>query len=242
MKSIYQTIIVKVSGESLADERDQTILDRSKLSSIASSIKEAHMMGAKIGLVVGAGNIWRGKLANKVGIEQATGDYMGMLGTIINALALQSALEEIGLSTRVMSSINVPSVSEPYIRRKALSHLEKGRIVIFAGGTGNPFFTTDTTASLRALEMKADAIIMGKNGVEGIYDSDPRLNDDAKFLAKLTYREVIERNLGIMDMTAVTMLEGKGIIIRVFNMDNFSSLTDVLSGQEVGSIIEDEEM
>lgn len=242
MKSIYQTIIVKVSGESLADEHDQTILDRSKLSSIASSIKEAHMMGAKIGLVVGAGNIWRGKLANKVGIEQATGDYMGMLGTIINALALQSALEEIGLSTRVMSSINVPSVSEPYIRRKALSHLEKGRIVIFAGGTGNPFFTTDTTASLRALEMKADAIIMGKNGVEGIYDSDPRLNDDAKFLAKLTYREVIERNLGIMDMTAVTMLEGKGIIIRVFNMDNFSSLTDVLSGQEVGSIIEDEEM
>ena len=242
MKSIYQTIIVKVSGESLADERDQTILDRSKLSSIASSIKEAHMMGAKIGLVVGAGNIWRGKLANKVGIEQATGDYMGMLGTIINALALQSALEEIGLSTRVMSSINVPSVSEPYIRRKALSHLEKGRIVIFAGGTGNPFFTTDTTASLRALEMKADAIIMGKNGVEGISDSDPRLNDDAKFLAKLTYREVIERNLGIMDMTAVTMLEGKGIIIRVFNMDNFSSLTDVLSGQEVGSIIEDEEM
>ncbi len=242
MKSIYQTIIVKVSGESLADEHDQTILDRSKLSSIASSIKEAHMMGAKIGLVVGAGNIWRGKLANKVGIEQATGDYMGMLGTIINALALQSALEEIGLSTRVMSSINVPSVSEPYIRRKALSHLEKGRIVIFAGGTGNPFFTTDTTASLRALEMKADAIIMGKNGVEGIYDSDPRLNDDAKFLAKLTYREVIERNLGVMDMTAVTMLEGKGIIIRVFNMDNFSSLTDVLSGQEVGSIIEDEEM
>ncbi len=241
MKSIYKTIIVKVSGESLADEHDQTILDRNKLSSIAKSIFAAHEMGAKIGLVVGAGNIWRGKLAHKVGIEQATGDYMGMLGTIINALALQSALEEVGLSTRVMSSINVPQVSEPYIRRKALSHLEKGRIVIFAGGTGNPFFTTDTTASLRALEMKADAIIMGKNGVEGIYDSDPHLNEDAKFLSSLTYREVIERNLGVMDMTAVTMLEGKGIIIRVFNMDHFSSLTDVLSGKEVGSIIEDEE-
>ena len=236
---MYKTVILKVSGESLADEGDKTILDSAKLSSIASSIKEAHDLGVHIGLVVGAGNIWRGKLAQKVGIEQATGDYMGMLGTIVNALALQSALEDLGLSTRVMSSLNVPQVSEPYIRRKALSHLEKGRVVIFAGGTGNPFFTTDTTASLRALEMKADAIIMGKNGVEGVYDSDPRLNPDAKLLQELTYKEVLDRNLGVMDLTAVTMLKDKGIVIRVFNMDDFGSLVGVIQGNMMGSTIHD---
>ncbi len=239
MEPKYKTVILKVSGESLADEGDKTILDSGKLASIASSIKEAHDLGVRIGLVVGAGNIWRGKLAQKVGIEQATGDYMGMLGTIVNALALQSALEDLGLSTRVMSSLNVPQVSEPYIRRKALSHLEKGRVVIFAGGTGNPFFTTDTTASLRALEMKADAIIMGKNGVEGVYDSDPRLNPDAKLLQELTYKEVLDRNLGVMDLTAVTMLKDKGIVIRVFNMDDFGSLVGVIQGNMMGSTIHD---
>ena len=221
---MYKTVILKVSGESLADEGDKTILDSAKLASIASSIKEAHDLGVHIGLVVGAGNIWRGKLAQKVGIEQATGDYMGMLGTIVNALALQSALEDLGLSTRVMSSLNVPQVSEPYIRRKA---------------TGNPFFTTDTTASLRALEMKADAIIMGKNGVEGVYDSDPRLNPDAKLLQELTYKEVLDRNLGVMDLTAVTMLKDKGIVIRVFNMDDFGSLVGVIQGNMMGSTIHD---
>lgn len=237
MGTTYKTVVIKISGESLADSVDQTILDQRKLADIASSIKRAHDMGTRISLVVGAGNIWRGKLAEKVGIERSTGDYMGMLGTIINAMALQSALEEKGLETRVMSSIDVPEVCERYIRRKALSHLSKGKVVIFAGGTGNPFFTTDTAAALRALEIEADAILMGKNGVEGVYDSDPRKNPAAKFLPRLTFQEAVERKLGIMDLTALTMLESSTVVLRVFNMENIDSLAEVLLGADLGSTI-----
>ncbi len=237
MKPIYNCVVVKVSGEALADKDERTILDQEKLESIATAIKEVHDLGVKVSLVVGAGNIWRGKLAESVGIEQATGDYMGMLGTIINALALQSALEAKGLEVRVMSSINVPQVSEPYIRRKAMAHLADGKVVIFAGGTGNPFFTTDTTATLRALEIQADAILMGKNGVAGVYDSDPKLNPNAKFLELLTFREVVERKLGVMDLTAVAMLENSDLEIRVFDMNDFGSLVKVLKGEKLGSII-----
>ena len=161
MESIYKTIVVKLSGEALADEGDKTIYDRKLLKDIAHTIHDIVNLGTRVGVVVGAGNIWRGRLAEKVGIERSTGDYMGMLGTIINALALQSAFEEEGMCTRVMSAIDVPQVCEPYIRRKAMSHLEKGRVVIFAGGTGNPYFTTDSTATLRALDIGADAILMG---------------------------------------------------------------------------------
>jgi uridylate kinase len=240
MKPIYKTVIIKLSGEALADSYDKTILDQKKLASIADMIVKAHALGVHIGVVVGAGNIWRGRLAEKVGIEQATGDYMGMLGTIINGLALQSAFEEKGLNTRVMSSINVPQVCEPYIRRKAVHHLENDRVVIFAGGTGNPFFTTDSTATLRALEVNADAILMGKNGVEGVYDSDPRKNPDAKFLKHLTYQEVVEKKLAVMDLTAVAMLEESHIVIHVFNMEDPENAIKVLAGEDIGSTISKE--
>lgn len=240
METHYKTVIVKLSGEALADSADKTIFDQKKLLAIADAIVKATKLGIHVGVVVGAGNIWRGKLAEKVGIEQTTGDYMGMLGTIINALALQSAFEGKGLDTRVMSSINVPQVCEPYIRRRAVHHLESGRVVIFAGGTGNPFFTTDSAATLRALEVGADAILMGKNGVEGVYDSDPRVNKNAHFLKHLTYQEVVEKKLAVMDLTAVAMLVNSNIVIHVFNMDDPSSIAMVLSGHDIGSTISKE--
>lgn len=237
MKPIYKRIVVKVSGEALGDEKDKTILDKKKLAEVATSIKALFDLGVEVSVVVGAGNIWRGRLAESVGIDHSTGDYMGMLGTIINALALQSAFEEKGLEVRVMSAINVPQVSEPYIRRKAIHHLECGRVVIFAGGTGNPFFTTDTTATLRALDIGADAIVMGKNGVDGVFDSDPRKKKDAKLLKKLTFEEALERKLAVMDLTALAMLSGTNMRINVFNMDNSDALVDVLLGKDIGSVI-----
>lgn len=237
MKAIYKSVVVKVSGEALGDPADRTILDKKKLSEIADAIFAAHEMGTAISVVVGAGNIWRGKLAEKVGIDHSTGDYMGMLGTIINALALQSAFEEKGLDVRVMSAINVPQVCEPYIRRKAIHHLKLGRVVIFAGGTGNPFFTTDSTATLRALDIGADAILMGKNDVEGVFDSDPRVNKNAKLIKHLTFQEVVEKKLGVMDLTAVAMLEASPIVIHVFNMASPNSIIEVLSGKDIGSTI-----
>ena len=204
---------------------------------MALTVEKVLATGTQVGIVVGAGNIWRGRLAEKIGIEPATADYMGMLGTIINALAIQSAIEERGMSCRVMSSINVPQVAEAYIRRKATSHLSKGIVTIFAGGTGNPFFTTDSTATLRALEVGADAILMAKNGVDGVYDSDPRKNKDAKLIKHLTFHEVVERKLQVMDLTAVAMLEGKSVVIRVFDFDSPDSFLDVLEGKDIGTII-----
>ena len=237
METIYKTIVLKLSGEALADSRDKTILDAKKLEAVAATVARVEKMGVHVAVVVGAGNIYRGKLSEKIGIERSTGDYMGMLGTIINALALQSAFEERGLDTRVMSSINVPQVCEPYIRRKAIHHLNNGRVVIFAGGTGNPYFTTDTTATLRAREVGADAILMAKNGIEGVYSDDPRLNKAAEFLPKLTYREVIERKLGVMDLTAVALLEDSDIKINVFDMEDPENIVKVLEGEKIGTVI-----
>jgi uridylate kinase len=197
-------------------------------------------LGVHIGVVVGAGNIWRGRLAEKVGIEQATGDYMGMLGTIINALALQSAFEEKGFDTRVMSSINVPQVCEPYIRRKAVHHLNNGRSSSSPAERAIRSSPPIATATLRALEVGADAILMGKNDVEGVYDSDPRKNPNAHFLKHLTFQEVVEKKLGIMDLTAVAMLEESKVVIHVFNMDNPDNVSDVLQGKDLGSTISKE--
>ncbi len=239
-KSIYKRIVLKVSGEALESEKDRSIYDEKKLKDIANVVKSAHDLGVQISIVVGAGNIWRGRLADKVGIEHSTADYMGMLGTIMNALALQSSIESLGLDTRVMSAINVPQVCEPYIRRRAISHLDNGNVIIFAGGTGNPFFTTDSCATLRALEINADSIIMGKNGVEGVYDSDPRVNKDAKLLKKLTYGEVMSKKLAVMDLTAVAMLADSDVKIHVFNMSDPNSLLRVLEGEEIGSTISKE--
>jgi uridylate kinase len=240
MDSIYKTIIVKLSGEALADVNDKTILDQQKIAKIAQAILEVSKLKVHIGVVVGAGNIWRGRLADKIGIDRSTGDYMGMLGTIINALALQNAFEKEGLDTRVMSSIDVPQVCEPYIRRKAIHHLNNNRVVIFAGGTGNPYFTTDSTATLRAMEVGADAILMAKNDIDGVYDSDPHTNPNAKFIKHLTFHQILERKLEVMDLTAVAMLENSDIVIHVFNMKSPDSLLDVLSGKDIGTTVSKE--
>lgn len=233
----YKRILVKLSGEALSDNRQKLILDAKHLDIVAKAIKTLYEQGVQLGIVVGAGNIWRGKLAEQIGIERSTADYMGMLGTIINSLALQSAVEKTGLECRVMSAIEVKAVSEPYIKKRAISHMEKGRVVIFAGGTGNPFFTTDTTATLRAIEIDADAIFMAKNGVDGIYDADPRTNTNANLIPEITFGELLSRNLQVMDQTAVSMIQNEDIIIHVFNMNDTDNFLRVLNGEKIGSIV-----
>ena len=233
----YKRILLKLSGEALSDNRQKLILDAKHLDIVATAIKSMYEQGVQIAIVVGAGNIWRGKLAEQIGIERSTADYMGMLGTIINALALQSAIEKTGLECRVMSAIEVKAVSEPYIKKRAISHMEKGRIVIFGGGTGNPFFTTDTTATLRAIEIEADAILMAKNGVDGVYDDDPRTNKDAHFISEITFGELLSKNLQVMDQTAVSMIQYEDIIIHVFNMNDTNNFLRVLNGEKIGTIV-----
>lgn len=233
----YKRIILKLSGEALADKSGKMILEAHRLDNIAEAIKLMVNKGVQVGVVIGAGNIWRGKLAEQIGIDRSTADYMGMLGTIINSMALQSAIEKLGIECRVMSAIEVRAVAEPYIRRKAIRHLEKNRVVIFAGGTGNPYFTTDTTASLRAMEMEAQAILMAKNGVDGVYSDDPEKNPDAKFIPEITYKEMINQNLKVMDPTAASLLMEKNIEINVFNMNDLSNFEKILNGERVGTII-----
>lgn len=240
MSTIYKRVIIKLSGEALADKKEHMILDHEKLVHIADAVKSVLSLGVEVGIVVGAGNIWRGKLAEKIGIEPSTADYMGMLGTIMNALAVQSAIEERGMPCRVMSAINVPQVCEPYLRRKAVKHMSEGIVTIFAGGTGNPYFTTDTCASLRAVETNCDAILMGKNGVDGVYDSDPRVNPNAKLYESIPLDELISHKLGVMDLTAAAMLQGKGIAVRVFNMNDPENFLRVLRGEKVGTTVTDE--
>ena len=234
----YKRIILKLSGEALA-HKDGTILNPEKLNVIAKAVKAMHEEGVEIGIVIGAGNIFRGKISSKIGVDRTNGDYMGMLGTIINCIALSSALEKIGVTTRVMSAVEVNKIAEPYIYKKAIAHLNCNKVVLFAGGTGNPYFTTDTCASLRALEINADAILMAKNNVDGVYDSDPKLNKNAKFLKTLTFKEVIDRNLAVMDQTSITMLMGQNITIRVFNMENADNFMKVIHGEDIGTTIKE---
>ena len=234
----YKRIILKLSGEALAN-KDGTILNPEKLNVIAEAVKAMHEEGVEIGVVIGAGNIFRGKISSKIGVDRTNGDYMGMLGTIINCIALSSALEKIGVTTRVMSAVEVNKIAEPYIYKKAIAHLNCNKVVLFAGGTGNPYFTTDTCASLRALEINADAILMAKNNVDGVYDSDPKLNKNAKFLKTLTFKEVIDRNLAVMDQTSITMLMGQNITIRVFNMENAENFMKVIHGEDIGTTIKE---
>lgn len=233
----YQRIIIKLSGEALADQQAKTILESDHLSSIAQAIKRIHARGIQVSIVIGAGNIWRGKLARSIGIEASTADYMGMLGTIINSLALQSALENAGVQCRVLSSIHVEQVAENYIRRRAIRHLEKGRVVIFAGGTGSPYFSTDTTASLRAMEIQAQAIFMAKNGVQGVFDKDPKTHADAKLIANLTFDEMLNKKLEVMDLTAVSLLKNSDLVIRVFDMNEEGHLEKVLNDETIGTTI-----
>ncbi len=235
--SKYKRIILKLSGEALADKSGKMILEAHRLDTIAEAIKLMVHKGVQVGVVIGAGNIWRGKLAEQIGIDRSTADYMGMLGTIINSMALQSAIEKLGIECRVMSAVEVRAVAEPYIRRKAIRHLEKNRVVIFAGGTGNPYFTTDTTASLRAMEMEAQAILMAKNGVDGVYTDDPETNPKAKFISEITYKEMLNLNLKVMDPTAASLLMEKNIEINVFNMNDLKNFEKILNGERVGTII-----
>ena len=211
--------------------------DADRIAAIARQVKTVADRGVETAIVVGGGNIYRGLEGAAAGMDRATGDYMGMLATVLNALALQDALEKTGAVTRVQSAISISEVAEPYIRRRAMRHLERGRIVIFAGGTGNPFFTTDTAAALRALEIHAETILMAKNGVEGVYSADPRTDPDAEFIPDLTHREAIEKRLQVMDSTALSLCMDNGLPIHVFNMDDERNIDRIVCGERVGTVV-----
>lgn len=231
-----QRVILKLSGEALANSNGTGICAQ-KVKEVALEIKELLNEEIELGIIIGAGNIWRGRDAEENGMERASADYMGMLATILNSLALQNALEALDVETRVMSSLSTPSVAEPYIRRKALKHLEKKYVVIFGGGTGSPFFSTDTTAALRAAEIGADVILMAKNGVDGVYSADPRTNKDAVRFETLTYAEMLEKHLQVMDLTAATLCSENNIKIIVFDMNVKGNITKVIKDHSIGTII-----
>lgn len=233
-------IVLKISGEALAFEDSKGINHR-KVNEIAKEIKDLYDLGnIQLCVVVGAGNIWRGRDAIDSGMDRSSADYMGMLATILNALAIQNALESLGLDTRAMTSLSIPSVAEPYIRRKALSHLEKGRIVIFGGGNGIPFFSTDTTAALRSAELGSKLILMAKNGVDGVYDSDPRINKNAKKYLRLTHQEVLDKHLQVMDLTAATLCAENNIDILVFDMNVKGNIKRAAEDVTIGTLITNE--
>jgi len=232
----FSRILLKLSGEALMGRLDYGT-DAVEVDRIATQVASVRERGVEVAIVVGAGNIYRGLDGAAAGMDRATGDYMGMLATVLNALTLQDSLERMGQHTRVMSAIDVKEVAEPYIRRRAMRHLEKGRIVIFAAGTGNPFFTTDTAAALRALEIHAEAILMAKNGVEGVYDSDPATNRDAKFIPRITHREAIEQGLKVMDSTALSLCMDNDLPIYVFNMADELNIDRIVSGETVGTLV-----
>jgi uridylate kinase len=233
----FHRVVLKLSGEALLG-REAYGIDPEKVERIAREVSRVRDRGVEIALVIGAGNIYRGlAAAAEHGMDRATADYAGMLATLLNCLTVQDALERLGVQTRVLSAIAVSEVAEPYIRRRAIRHLEKGRVVIFAAGTGNPFFTTDTAAALRALEIGADALLMGKNGVDGVYDGDPDEDPDASFLAELTHRDALERGLQVMDTTALSLCLDNGLPIHVFGLDDEANIDRVAAGERVGTII-----
>jgi uridylate kinase len=231
----FGRVLLKLSGEALMGDRDHGI-DETRIESLADEIVAVHSTGLEVAIVIGAGNIIRGMEAAAAGMDRATADYAGMLATLLNSLTVQDALERRGAQTRVLSAIAVAEVAEPYIRRRAIRHLEKGRIVIFAAGTGNPFFTTDTAAALRALEIGAEAILMGKNRVEGVYDGDPREDPNAVFLPELTHLEAIERGLKVMDTTALSLCMDNTLPIHVFALSS-GNIRRIVAGERVGTII-----
>lgn len=234
--SRYSRVILKLSGEALLGEVEYGI-DPARISAIARQVVEIGELGVSTGIVVGAGNIFRGVSGAASGMDRATADYMGMIATVLNALALQDALEKLGVATRIQSAIAMQEVAEPYIRRRAIRHLEKQRVVIFAGGTGNPFFTTDTTAALRALEIGAECILMAKNRVDGVLDADPRENPDAKLIPRISHMEAIEKGLRVMDTTALTLCMDNDLPIHVFNMNDEDNVGRIMRGEDVGTIV-----
>ena len=233
---IFRRILLKLSGESLMGELEYGT-DPERLRAVAQEIKRVHDRGVEIAIVLGAGNIYRGISGAAEGMDRATADYMGMLAIVLNALQLQDALEKLDVQTRVQSALHIAEVAEPYIRRRAMRHLEKGRVVIFAAGTGNPFFTTDTAAALRASEIHADAILMAKNGVEGVLAADPREDADAQLIEHITHMEALERRLRVMDLTALTLCMENGMPLYVFNMDDERNIDRIVCGERVGTLV-----
>ncbi len=237
----YKRVLLKLSGEAFKGGRADTDIDADTVSDVAHRIKQAHGMGVQIAVVVGAGNIWRGSTAELAGFDRVTADYAGMLATVINSLALQDTLEKLGLETRVLSAINIQQVAEPFIRRRAIGHMEKGRVVILASGTGNPYMTTDTAAALRSIELGADVLLMTKNHVDGVYDSDPRKNPKAKKFEHLTYLQALNLKLQVMDTTALSLCMDNQIPIIVFDLHAERSIERVISGEKIGTLIDGEE-
>lgn len=232
----YKRVLMKLSGEALAGDKGQGI-DLETVSAIAEELKDVHDLGTQIAIVVGGGNLWRGEPASKIGMERSRADYTGMLGTTMNALVLQDSLERAGVQTRVQTAISMQQIAEPYIRGRAIRHLEKGRIVIFAAGTGSPYFSTDTTAALRANEINADAILMGKNGVDGIYDSDPNKNANAVKFTELTHLDILQKGLKVMDSTASSLSMDNNMPLVVFNLNTPGNLKRVVLGEAIGTTV-----
>ncbi|MEA2362936.1 MAG: uridylate kinase [Thermoleophilaceae bacterium] len=232
----FQRILLKLSGEALMGDLPYGA-DPERLAAIARAITGVTERGVQVGIVVGGGNIFRGLSGAAAGMDRATGDYMGMLATVLNALALADALEKAGSVTRVLSALHIREVAEPYIQRRAIRHLEKGRVVIFAAGTGNPFFTTDTAAAVRGLEIGAEALLMAKNGVEGVYTADPRSDPTAEFIPEISHREAIEQRLTVMDSTALSLCMDNGVPIYVFNMDDEGNIDRIVCGERVGTVV-----
>jgi len=235
LKKPYKRILLKLSGEALAGDASQGI-NAKVIQQIASDLEDGIKSGVQMGIVIGGGNIFRGVAASAQGMDRASSDYMGMLATVINALALQDALEKRGLATRVQTAIGMAEIAEPYIRRKAIRHLEKGRIVIFAAGTGNPYFTTDTAASLRAMEINAD-VIMKATKVDGIYDKDPKIYPDAKLYSELSYMDVLSKGLKVMDSTAISLCMDNKLPIITFNLITSGNISKVINGEKIGTIV-----
>ena len=237
MVNKYKRVLVKLSGEALQDRQNSAILDSNKLNEVAIAIRDMVDQGVEVCIVVGAGNIWRGRLAETIGIDRSEADYMGMLGTIINAVAVKASLINNGLDAQVLSAIEVKQLAKQFTKERALKALSKGKVLIFAGGTGNPYFTTDTCAALRANEVGCDAILMAKNGVEGVYSDDPRKNPNAEFYSKLTYSEMLAKNLSVMDNAALSLCINTNIELRVFNMADMKNFGRVIAGENIGTTI-----
>jgi uridylate kinase len=235
-KPVYRRVLLKLSGEALMGDRDYGT-DPGRVQAIAREVAAVHERGIEIAIVVGGGNIYRGLRAAARGMDRATGDYMGMLATVLNALTFQDALEKEQVATRVQSALTISEVAEPYIRRRAIRHLEKGRIVIFAAGTGNPFFTTDTAAALRAAEVHAEIILMAKNNVEGVYTADPALDPNAEFIPEITHKDALTRGLQVMDSTAFALCMDNNLPIVVFNMSDERNIDKIVSGERVGTLV-----
>lgn len=233
---MYHRILLKLSGEALKGETEFGI-DPKTVAEIAQQIKDVYDLGVEIGIVVGGGNIWRGKTAETMGMDRAQADYMGMLATVMNGLAVQDALEHLSVPTRVMTALSINQVAEPYIRRKAISHLGKGRVCIFVGGLGSPYFSTDTACVLRATEIEADVVLMAKNGTEGVYDSDPKTNPNAKLYNEITFSEILAKNLAVMDSTAASLCKDNKKQIIVFNMNKNGNIVRAIKGEKIGTLV-----